>query len=155
MTPTQLQTYLHTHIPLTAAMQVRAVSATPQAVVLSAPLQPNINVHHTVFGGSASTLAILSAWSLVHLKLSAIPHWAGDLVIRRSTMNYEQPLVGEFTAQALAPSDEDWQHFMLMVERKGRARITVVATVHSDGKTGGRLQGEFVALSAHTPTMQT
>jgi thioesterase domain-containing protein len=151
MTPAQLQAYLHHNIPLTAAMQVHVVSATPQAVVLGAPLQPNINVHQTVFGGSASTLAILSAWSLLHLKLTAAG-WVGDLVIRRSNMSYEQPLASEFNAQAVAPGDEEWQHFVHMVERKGRARITVAATVQSEGKTGGRLEGEFVALSAHAPS---
>ena len=52
-------------------MQVAVVSAAADAVTLSAPLAPNINHRSTAFGGSVSTLAILSAWSLVNLRLRA------------------------------------------------------------------------------------
>ena len=70
-TPAQLQLYLHQHIPLSAAMQVRVLAATPDEVLLQAPLAPNINHRETVFGGSASALAILAAWSLVHTRMRA------------------------------------------------------------------------------------
>ena len=42
MTPSELQTYLHQHIPLSQAMQVTVVEASLQQVVLTAPLAPNI-----------------------------------------------------------------------------------------------------------------
>ena len=71
MTPQALQTYLHQHIPLSQAMDVTVVEASPHQVVLSAPLAPNINHRDTVFGGSASAVAILAAWSMLHLRLSA------------------------------------------------------------------------------------
>lgn len=67
----ELQQYLHEHIPLSRAMQVSVVRAAQEGVVLSAPLAPNINHQETVFGGSASALAILAAWSLVHVRLQA------------------------------------------------------------------------------------
>ncbi len=43
VTPSELQTYLHQHIPLYQAMQVTVVEASLQQVVLSAPLAPTIN----------------------------------------------------------------------------------------------------------------
>ena len=61
MTPSELQTYLHQHIPLFQAMQVTVVEASLQQVVLTAPVAPNINHRETVFGGSASAVAILAA----------------------------------------------------------------------------------------------
>jgi thioesterase domain-containing protein len=63
MSPAELQDHLHAHILLTRAMQVSVVSFAPRAVVLAAPLEPNINHRDTVFGGSASALAMLPAWS--------------------------------------------------------------------------------------------
>ena len=45
-------------------------SVAPDTVVIEAPLAPNINHRKTVFGGSASALGILAAWSLVHLRLA-------------------------------------------------------------------------------------
>ena len=52
-------------------MEVTVVEASLHQVVLSAPLAPNINHRETVFGGSASAVAILAAWSMLHLRLSA------------------------------------------------------------------------------------
>ncbi|MBL0726276.1 YiiD C-terminal domain-containing protein [Piscinibacter sp. HJYY11] len=145
MTPSEIQTYLHEHIPLSAAMQVQVEVATPEQVVLGAPLQPNINHRDTVFGGSASALAILSAWSLLHVKLSA-GGYKTRLVIQRNSMSYEQAILDYFTAHALSPDAERWRAFTRMLERKGRARISVSSTLLYEGQEVGRFEGEFVAL---------
>src|SRR3989344_2448014 len=91
-------------------MEVTVVEASPHQVVLSAPLAPNINHRETVFGGSASAVAILAAWSMLHLRLSA-EGLGSRLVVQRkglgriaqaSALHYQgQPagqLVGEFVA---------------------------------------------------------
>lgn len=151
MNPAELQRYLHGHIPLSAAMQVQVEAASTDHVVLGAPLAPNINHRETVFGGSASALAILSAWSLLHLKLAA----GGDttrLVIQRNTMHYEQAIDGYFTARAESPSAEKWGLFTRTLERKGRARIAVASTLLFEGQAVGRFEGEFVALGAGAVT---
>lgn len=150
MSPGELETYLHVHIPLSRAMQVSVVQAAREGVVLSAPLAPNINHRDTVFGGSASAVAILAAWSLLHTRLSG-EGLASRLVIQRNTMSYEQPIVGTFTATALAPDAQAWGQFLRMFKRKGRARITVVSVLHFAGEVAGRLEGEFVALGMDQP----
>ena len=98
MTPRELEAYLHEHIPLSAAMQVAVLEATATEVRLGAPLAPNINHRRTVFGGSATALATLAAWALVHLRLSAEGfHWR--LVIRESSMKFERAIAGDFEAR--------------------------------------------------------
>jgi thioesterase domain-containing protein len=139
-----LERYLHRHIPLSAAMQVGVLAVTQQQVVLTAPLAPNINHRDTVFGGSASALAILAAWSLVHTRMQA-EGLAGRLVIQRNTMAYDHPMAGEFRASATV-TDAQWLAFARMLARKGKARITVTSVLEHDGAEAGRLQGEFVAL---------
>lgn len=71
MNPADLEHYLHDHIPLSKAMAVSVASVAPHEVVLRAPLAPNINHRDTVFGGSASAVAILAAWSLLNTRLTA------------------------------------------------------------------------------------
>ena len=56
MLPTELTQYLRTQIPLTQAMAVTVASIEANAVALQAPLAPNINHRHSVFGGSAAAL---------------------------------------------------------------------------------------------------
>jgi len=140
-----LKTYLHTHIPLSAAMQVAVVSATPEAVTLSAPLAPNINHRSTAFGGSVSTLAILSAWSLVNLRLKA-EGLQTRLVIQSNRMDYDAPIDGDFTAAAVLADAAAWPLFLKMLQRKGRARIVVQSVVRCGEAVGGRFEGEFVAF---------
>jgi thioesterase domain-containing protein len=145
--PAELEQYLHEHIPLSQAMAVSVVSVEQCAIVLRAPLAPNINHRETAFGGSASALAILAAWSLLHTRLRA-DGLASRLVIQRNTMEYEQPILGVFTAQSTLEQPTQWQQFTRMLTRKGKARITVSSVLQHSGQVVGRFTGEFVALGA-------
>jgi len=145
MSPYELEQYLHDHIPLSKAMQVSVVSVEEEAVKLSAPLAPNINHRDTVFGGSASAVAILAAWSLLQTRLLS----AGinsRLVIQSNTMDYHLPIQGAFTARAYIVHADAWPRFVAMLKRKGKARISVSSVLEQGGQEVGFLQGEFVAL---------
>ncbi len=87
----ELQQYLHEHIPLSKAMGVEVLAATPESAKLSAPLAPNINHRDTVFGGSAAALASLSAWSLLHIRLRQ-EGIGSRIVIQKSALDYERPI---------------------------------------------------------------
>lgn len=150
MTPRELERYLHDHIPLSAAMQVSVVEASEEQVILRAPLAPNINHQSTLFGGSASAVAILAAWSALHVRLAA-SGISARLVIQRNAMSYDQPIVGDFTAKASVASLDAWETFVRSFRRKGRARIAMSATLWYQGREAGRLDGEFVALAPQDP----
>lgn len=145
MTPLELQQYLHTHIPLSAVMEILVLEAGTDAVVLSAPLAPNINHRDTVFGGSSSAVAILAAWGLLHVRMidAGLP---SRLVIQSSTMSYTLPIGGTFTAVATMPEAAAWVHFLRMLKRKGKARIAITSTLQFRNQVAGYFKGEFVAL---------
>lgn len=148
MLPADVEQYLHQHIPLSRAMAVAVVSVDESGVVLSAPLAPNINHRETVFGGSASAVAILAAWSLLHSRLHG-EGIASRLVIQRNTMEYEQPIMGTFTARSSLEHPDQWQQFIRMLARKGKARVAVTSVLEYAGQVVGRFHGEFAALDAH------
>jgi len=144
-TPADVERYLHEHIPLSQAMGVRVARAAPDGVILTAPLAPNINHRETGFGGSASALAILAAWTLIHLRLSA----AGircRLVIQRNSMQYLKPILEDFSAGTLPLDDAAWNSFLRMYDRRRRARIRVSSVLECCGERVGELEGDFVAL---------
>jgi thioesterase domain-containing protein len=145
MTPAALETYLHDHIPLSRAMAVRVVASQPGHVERAAPLKPNLNVHGTAFGGSVSTLGVLAAWSALHLRLEA-EGIANQLVIHRSQIEYLAPIVGAFSAVAHL-GEADWPSFAHMLDRRGKARLNVVAELMFEGSVAARLTGEFVAIA--------
>lgn len=141
----EVEQYLHKHIPLTVAMGVRVKMASPGRVELAAPLAPNINHHETVFGGSASALATLSAWSLVHVGLRHAEMEA-VIVIQRNVMSYEEPIHGDFSAVCTLIDDTAWQRFLKTLQRRGRARITMNAHLTFEGRQVASFEGDFVAL---------
>jgi thioesterase domain-containing protein len=145
MTEGELRSYLHEHIPLSRAMGVEVASLQEDGVVLQAPLAPNINHRETVFGGSASAVAILAGWSLVHTRLLRQGIGA-RVVIQNNTMRYDAPITGTFSARARLSDGADWARFIAMLGRKGRARIEVSVDVEFEGSSAGHLTGEFVAV---------
>jgi len=140
-----VELYLHRNIPLSAAMGVRVKAASPRRVELAAPLGPNINHQSTVFGGSASAVAMLSAWTLVHLGLRHAGMEAAT-VIQRHTMRYEAPIHGAFIAVCALADDAPWRRFVRTIERHGRGRITMSAHLLADGRQAASFEGDFVAL---------
>jgi thioesterase domain-containing protein len=115
------------------------------AVTLQAPLEPNLNHQQTVFGGSASALAILASWALLHVRLQS-EGIADRLVIQRNVMEYQHPILGQFTARSMLEHPEAWKPFTDMLTRKGKARITVLAVLEHMGRVAGRFSGQFVAF---------
>jgi thioesterase domain-containing protein len=139
-----LQRYLHDHIPLSKAMEVEVVEATDNGVTLGAPLAPNINHRETVFGGSASAVAILSAWTLMYLRLKR-EQLNVRIVIQKNIMAYERPITGTFTASATIADTPAWRRFVETLKRKGRARFTVRSMLYRDAEKVGEFEGDFVA----------
>src|SRR5512143_2012299 len=141
-----LQKYLHERIPISKAMGVEVLEATVNGVKLAAPLSPNINHRETVFGGSASAVAILSAWSLLYLRLKN-ENINSRIVIQRNTMIYELPITDIFTASTDVPDPADWLKFLVTLKRKNRARIKIKSVLHCNNKKVGEFEGDFVALN--------
>lgn len=126
-------------------MAVEVKTASPQGVLLVAPLAPNINHRDTVFGGSASAVAILSAWALLHVSLLDA-NIKARLVIQKNTMSYDLPMPGDFTAEAATPAPEKWQRFLATLSKHKRARISIQSVLNCEGQQVGQFEGDFVAI---------
>ena len=118
----ELEQYLHLNIPLTVAMGVKVLRADIDHVTLAAPLAPNINHRESVFGGSASALATLAAWSLVSIRLEA-EGAARKIVIQRGALDYDKPIVDNFEATCSLDDAAKWRRFVKILHRKNIARI--------------------------------
>ncbi len=146
MEKTDLQTYLHDHIPQSRTMGVRVEDIADKSLSLSAPLEPNINHRDSVFGGSASSVAILSAWAFLHCKLSSLG-LSPTLVIQKNTMTYDAPILGQFQAVASLASEETWDRFLSTLKRREKARVEVQAKLYYNEQVVGLFMGSFVAVN--------
>lgn len=143
----ELEEYLHTHIPLTAAMEVVVTAVDRDGVRLRAPIAPNINHRSTVFGGSASALAILAGWTHVHARLRE-HGLTSRIVIQRNSIEYLQPMHGEFEAFCPTPGDAAWERLIEGVRRRGRGRISLEVELLFEGAIAGRFSGAYVVMGA-------
>jgi thioesterase domain-containing protein len=144
-TPKALTDYLHAHIPLSGAMKAEVVSCDAGSAVLHAPLAPNINHRNTVFGGSASALALLAGWTLLHARLTAEDRHA-RLVIQEHSMHFRRPLEAAFTARCEMPAGGAWERFLGGLERKSAGRITLKVVLRCGEVDAAFFEGEYVAL---------
>ena len=62
-----LERLLHHDIQLTRAMQLQVLSWQAHELRLRLPLAANSNHHHSMFGGSLYSAAVLAGWGWLHL----------------------------------------------------------------------------------------
>ncbi len=141
----ELETYLHSKIPLSSAMGVRVLKATTDEIRLLVPLKPNLNHLNTVFGGSASAAAILAGWALVNMRLDAFDP-RPELVIQANQLQYLKPIFCDFEVTTEPIDDGAWRAFERSLQRKGRGRIQAGSFLTSEGERCCEFSGTFVAL---------
>jgi thioesterase domain-containing protein len=139
----QIQELLHDKIPITRAMGVVVEDYDGKRLVISAPLELNVNHLGTAFGGSLNALAVLSGYGLLWLELRDTEC---HIVIRESSISYDRPVRGELRATCARPQAEALAEFKRTFQERGRARIALTATVEDEGVTCVRFRGTFVAM---------
>lgn len=137
-----LEEYLLEHIPISSAMGVRVDLASPTKIVLRAPFSNNINHKKTVFGGSLHAVATLACWSLLHVNLANLDV---QIVIASSEIAYWAPVASDFRAECSMPHPGDWERFMKILQKRGKARIKLGAKIFHDDQLCVDYSGIFVA----------
>jgi thioesterase domain-containing protein len=139
----QIQELFYNMMPITRAMGVAVESYDSARLVLTAPLDRNVNHLGTAFGGSLNALAVLSGYGLLWIELQ---NTECHLVIRESAISYERPVRGELRAICVCPEAEALAAFRERFHEKGRARIALDVTIEDEGAIAARFRGTFVAL---------
>jgi len=146
LTQDEVEAYLKEHIPLSAGMGIDVIQAGPGGVSIEVPLAPNVNHHSTAFGGSVAALAILTGWTLVHLRLRA-EGLEAHTVIQSTSVRYDAPIHGSFCAATGHVDAAAWEKFTRGITRHRKGRIHVSVSVVADGCTAATFTGAYVALA--------
>jgi thioesterase domain-containing protein len=143
----QLKRYLYENIPLTEAMRLEVLVASPERVLLSCPLAPNINHRGTAFGGSIASLATLAGWGWIWVMMKE-RQVGPRIVVSRSEIDYVSPVEGDFTAELRPPSDSEILAFLNSYDRRNSARIELKVDVLCDGDEVAHFKGQFVVIKS-------
>ncbi len=144
MTPEDLTRFLRHSIPLLPSVELTALHAAPERVVLHAPLAINRNHHQTAFGGSLALVGILSGWALLHVALQAEGLDAA-LVVQKTEIGYLQPVTEDLVAETRRP-EAGWDEFVSRLRQRGRARIELYTRIAAGDADGVQLKGTYAAV---------
>ena len=139
----QLQEVLNTEIPLTKCIGIQVGEHTDLSLTLHAPLKNNINHKRTAFGGSIYSVSVLSGWGLIYLLLKQhdLP---GHIVIQESYTKFIKPVTSDITAKCSFKSTEQYEKFVKMYKKKGKARIRLEAQIICNSENAVIFNGTYV-----------
>lgn len=140
----KLEKYLYDHIPITQALGMRVDKASKESVIVNALFANNINHKMTAFGPSLYAVATVSCWGLLYMNLQ---HASSDIVIVRSDIDYFVPVTSDFCAKCDIPSEQIWLPFIKILQRKGKAKVSLASTIFQGEKLAVSFSGEFAALN--------
>ena len=147
-----LEDELLSTIPLSRSMQLQVVSFADDLLVLRAPLAPNVNDKGCAFGGSMASLMTLAAWGLARLSLRE-RGLEPDIFVQDSHFDYLLPVWGDLVIRASPAPEQSLADFATMLQARGKARISLCASVDGDGGSAARCSARFVAKRREEKTL--
>ncbi len=144
MTPQELQTKLHTQIPLTQLMQLCIDHINDKELITTAPLDVNINDKGTAFGGSLSTQTIISAWSVCFLLSQELNLENSSIVIIKNETKFLHPVTKALSCHTFFPTKTQIEELQKKIEKKGSGSIKIHSQIIENEKTCVEFEGTFV-----------
>jgi thioesterase domain-containing protein len=147
----ELQTILEREIPMCVQMGIRVHNGGADGLVMRLPLSPNRNHQQTAFAGSLNALCTIAGWGSVYLLLRELGR-EGNIVIRRSTIRYQEPVSSsEIYARCQPVSAEARQYFLEMLGDKGQAKLDLTVEVAGNDGPAVSFSGSYVVLPPGAP----
>jgi thioesterase domain-containing protein len=147
----ELQTILEREIPMCAQMGIRVHDGGTDGLVMRLPLAPNRNHQKTAFAGSLNALCTIAGWGSVYLLLRELGR-DGNIVIRRSTIKYQEPVSSsEIFARCQPVSADARQYFLEMLGDKGQAKLDLTVEIAGNDGPAVSFSGSYVVLPPGAP----
>ena len=124
----ELQLFFRQNIPLAEAAGIEVDAYTGDQLIVSAPLDKNINDKGMAFGGSLYNVCVICGWGMAHLKAEELG-LTGQMVISKAEISYLKPLVARLVATAQSPDPEQLSHFKQAYQKRGRAAVQIEVTM--------------------------
>jgi thioesterase domain-containing protein len=142
-----LEDFVIEHLPLARAAGIRVDEYSGGTLVVSAPLDKNINDKGTAFGGSLYNLCVITAWGMTDLKAKELG-LEGDIVVAKGEIDYLRPLRGRLIAKVVAPSDADLLHIKKSYESRGKATFNLEVVILDENQNACvQFKGKYAVLS--------
>ncbi|SIQ67019.1 thioesterase domain-containing protein, putative [Shewanella morhuae] len=135
----QLGQTWHSTIPASAFMQITPLSYCEGEFQATAPIEPNINLHQTMFAGSIYTLMTLTGWGAVWLnqRLAGV---TGDIVLADAHIRYLAPVTCNPVAKVQWPEVD-----LCPLERGRRIKLKLEVLLYCGNGLCAVFEGLYVS----------
>ena len=140
----ELQNKLYNDIPLTKIMEIKIQNYTNQELITTASLGININDKGTAFGGSLSTITIISAWSLCWLISKELGFDSNNIVIIKNETSFRRPVTKDIVCITKKPSKEEIEIVKQKLQIKKSASLKIQSQIIEDGEICVDFEGYYV-----------
>lgn len=130
----KLQEKLHNEIPLTKIMGIRVCKIKDNKLITKAPLDININDKGTAFGGSLSTMSIISGWGMCYLLADKLNISNSNIVIIENETSFKKPVTKDFSCFTKIPSSDEIEILKAKLDKKGSASIKIYSTIEENNQ---------------------
>ena len=141
----KLQDFFKSHLPITQYMEMKVESYDGNTLVLHAPLDPNINDKQTAFGGSLYNASVMACWGMLYLK-TLEANIECNQVVTKGSIEYKAPVKGDIRAICHAPDKAELDNLINVFKEKGRARMSLKASIECSGRTAVEFEGSYAIL---------
>lgn len=140
----ELQNKLHNEIPLTKHMDIKIQNYDENELLTTAPLDININDKGTAFGGSLSTMTIISAWSLCWLISKELGFDSNNIVIIKNDTSFRKPVTKDIVCHTKKPLKEEIEIVKQKLQTKKSASLKIQSQIIEDGEVCVDFEGYYV-----------
>lgn len=135
---------LHNEIPLTKMMDIQIKDYNNTSLITTAPLEININDKGTAFGGSLSTMTIISSWSMCWLISQELGFDSKNIVVIKNENTYKKPVRKDLVCFTQKPNKEEIEILRNKLEEKGSASIKIQSQIIEDNEVCVDFLGTYV-----------
>lgn len=142
-----LTEFVQTHLPIAQQMGIVVEHYDGQELILTAPLDPNINDKGTAFGGSIYCVAVFSCWGMVYLKAQEHGLIDPNIVVATGEIKYLKPVNGALRARCRLAAETTFDDFWQYYDENGKAKIELTSQVISEsGDVLGEFSGKYAII---------
>ena len=125
-------------------MQFKIEQYNKKELISMAPLAININDKGTAFGGSLSTITIISSWSMCWLISQELGYDSKNIVVIKNTNSYLKPVTKDIHCYTMKPSKKEIEIFKEKLENKRSASLKIVSKIIENGETCVEFDGVYI-----------
>lgn len=136
----QLQQTWHQTIPVSEFMQIAPLVFDGDTFEVSAPMEPNINLHNTMFAGSIYTLMTLTGWGMLWLQ-QKLAEQEGDIVLADANVRYIAPIDIQPVAKVCWPQVD-----LAKLAQGRRVKVRLEVELYCRNKLCASFSGLYVSM---------